>query len=161
VNKPIRIMLPSATIAKNTAQIIQSYLLQLGLKAEINAYDSALFQTYKTDPSQWDIMLDSKMNNDYVTSLASTMETSGNAKPINFVVDPKLQELASTVETSTGHTKERINEYMQYLKDQAYVYALFVPYQYYAVEDTIIGVFTNFKSYLFPNACVYSEAFKR
>lgn len=160
-SKSIRFMVPSATIAKNTAQLIQSYLLQIGLKAEIVAYDSALFQQYKTDPSQWDIMLDSKMSVDYVTSLASTLEASGKALPLNFVVDDKLQSMVTNIVTTSGHTKENINEYMEYVKDQAYIFSLFVPYQYYAMENTVTGVFTSFKSYLFPNACTYSSEFKR
>lgn len=160
-SKSLRIMCPNATIAKNTAQIVQSYLLQIGLKSEILSYDSALFQTYKTEPTQWDIMIDSKMSNDYVTSLASTFEVSGKARALNFVDDPKLQDMVTNVVTSAGHTTENVNEYMEYLKDQAYVIGLFVPYQYYAVEDTILGIFTNFKSYLLPNACTYSTAFVR
>lgn len=160
-SKTIRLMIPNATIAKTTAQIVQSYLLQIGLKCEILSYDSALFQTYKSDPAQWDIMIDSKMSVDYATSLASTFQVSGKAKALNFVEDPKLQEMVVNVVSSAGHTPQKIDEYMHYLKDQAYVFGLFVPYQYYAMENTVSGVFTNFKSYLLPNACTYSSAFTR
>lgn len=159
--RTIRIMSPSAAINGSATQIIQSYLLQLGLKCEILTYDSALFQTYKTDPSQWDIMLDSKQSVDYVTSLASTLMKDGESRPINFVDDDKLQELVTLVGTVGGHTEEGVNEYMEYVKDQCYVYSLFIPYNYYVAEDTVTNVFTNFKGWLVPGACTYSEEFSR
>lgn len=159
--RSIRIMTPSAAVNSSASQIIQSYLMQLGLKCELLTYDSALFQTYKTDPSQWDIMLDSKQSVDYVTSLASTLVKDGESRPFNFVKDDKMQELALSVATVGGHTEEGINEYMEYIKDQCYVYSLFLPYNYYVAENTVTNVFTNFKGWLVPGACTFSEEFTR
>lgn len=158
-SKTLTLMTTSGTVPKNAAQIIQVYLQQLGLKVELAVYESALYQQYRTDPSQWDIMLDAKLSNDYVTSLASTFEVSGNARALNFVEDEKLQSMVKNVVTVTGHTAENIEEYMDYIRDQCYVYSFFIPYQYYVVEKGIDGIFINFKSYLIPSACTYTAEF--
>lgn len=160
-SQTIRMMSPSGDIPKTSAQIIQSYLMQIGINCEIMSYDQALFQTYKNADNEWDIMFDSKMSNDYVTSLTSTLIVDGDSKAINFVQDEKLQELASGVGTVSGHTEEKIDEYMSYIKDQCYVYALFHANNFYVTEDTLEDVFVNYKGTLIPGACVYSEEFKR
>ncbi|MGN0972774.1 MAG: ABC transporter substrate-binding protein [Aristaeellaceae bacterium] len=158
-SRTIRIMCPSTDTDKKTVQVLQAYLMQLGLKAELCIYDSALFQSYKTDASQWDIMVDSKQSVDYVTALASTLNAETPA--MNFVQDDKLQEMVTSIVVVNGHTTEAINEYMEYVKDQAYVYALFVPYNFVAAEDAIEEAFLNFKGWLVPGACTYSENFVR
>ena len=158
-SRTIRIMCPSTDTDKKTVQVLQAYLMQLGLQAELCIYDSALFQSYKTDASQWDIMVDSRQSVDYVTALASTLNAETPA--MNFVKDDKLQEMVTSIVVVNGHTTEAINEYMEYVKDQAYVYALFVPYNFFAAEDTIEEAFLNFKGWLVPGACTYSENFVR
>jgi ABC-type transport system substrate-binding protein len=160
-SKTLRIICQGNEIFKSTAQIIQSYLLQVGIQSEILAYDSALFHTYNINPAEWDIMLDTRMSNDYVTSLTSCFIVSDTRQAMGFMVDDKLQELSTSVCTMDGHTEEAVDEYMQYLKDQCYVYGLFHAYNYYVVEDTITGVTVSNKGILIPGACTYSDAFVR
>ncbi len=159
---PIRIMITSGSVNQSTATIIQSYLIDgLGLNAEILNYESALFQTYKTESGEWDIMIDSKQSLDYVSSLASSFQVSGDTQAMNFVQDDTLQEMVVSVQTNAGHTEEAIDEYMQYLKDQCYVYALFRDYTYDVAESTVSGVFRNFKGWLVPGACTFTADFER
>lgn len=158
-SQTIRIMLPNADTNKAAAQIIQAYLMQIGLNCELLIYDSALFQSYKTDASQWDIMLDSKQSIDYVTSLASTFDA--NTPAMNFVQDDKLQEMVTSVITVSGHTAEAIDEYMDYLRDECYVYALFVPYTFFVAENTVEDLFINFKGLTVPGASTFSADFVR
>ena len=81
----IRIMYPQTSVNKSMAQIIQSYLLEIGLNCELLGYESALYQTYKTEAGEWDIILDEKQSVDYVTSLASTLQVSGSTPAISII----------------------------------------------------------------------------
>lgn len=157
----IRIMYPQTSVNKSMAQIIQSYLLEIGLNCELLGYESALYQTYKTEAGEWDIILDEKQSVDYVTSLASTLQVSGSTPAICLVKDEKLQELVSLVQSNEGHTEENINTYMGYIKDECYVYAICQANIYHVTESSINGIVTNFKGWLLPGCAVYTEDFER
>ncbi len=157
----IRIMYPQTSVNKSMAQIIQSYLLEIGLNCELLGYESALYQTYKTEAGEWDIILDEKQSVDYVTSLASTLQVSGSTPAICLVEDEKLQELVSLVQSNEGHTEENINAYMSYIKDECYVYAICQANIYHVTESSINGIVTNFKGWLLPGCAVYTEDFER
>ncbi len=157
----IRIMYPQTSVNKSMAQIIQSYLLEIGLNCELLGYESALYQTYKTEAGEWDIILDEKQSVDYVTSLASTLQVSGSTPAICLVEDEKLQELVSLVQSNEGHTEENINAYMGYIKDECYVYAICQANIYHVTESSINGIVTNFKGWLLPGCAVYTEDFER
>ncbi len=157
----IRIMYPQTSVNKSMAQIIQSYLLEIGLNCELLGYESALYQTYKTEAGEWDIILDEKQSVDYVTSLASTLQVSGSTPAICLAEDEKLQELVSQVQSNEGHTEENINAYMGYIKDECYVYAICQANIYHVTESSINGIVTNFKGWLLPGCAVYTKDFER
>lgn len=157
---PIRIMYSSGDRQESTAVILMNYLNAIGLKAEVLGYEAALFQTYKTEPGEWDIIVDDAQSVDFVSSLASKFDR--NVPAVNFAQDDTLQQLFETVITTEGHTEENINTYMDYiLRDQCYVYALYREEFNYVAEKGVDAVFINFKGYLLPGACTYSTEFVR
>lgn len=160
-SQTIRIMYPSTAVNKSMAQIIQSYLLEIGLNCELLGYESALYQTYKTETGEWDIILDAVQSVDYVTSLASKLQVSGSTPTVCLVEDEKLQELVELVQTNAGHTEENIDAYMDYVKDQCYVYALCQENIYHVTESSVNGIVTNFKGWLLPGCATYTEDFER
>lgn len=160
-SQTIRIMYPQTTNNKSTAQIIQSYLLELGLNCELLGYESALYQTYKYEAGEWDIILDQKQSVDYVTSLASTLQVSGDTPAICLVDDEKMQDLAVLVQSNEGHTAENVNEYMEYVKEQCYVYALCQENFYHVTESSVNGIVTNFKGWLLPGCSTFGDDFER
>lgn len=158
-SQTIRIMYSSGSTQENAAILYQSYLSALGLKVELLGYEAALFQTYKTEPGEWDIEMDEVQNVDFVSSAASKFDATVPA--VNFAQDDTLQELVKTVMSSDGHTAENLDEYMNYLKDQCYVYAVYRENYNYVTEKEVSSIFTNFKGYLIPGACTYSADFTR
>lgn len=161
ISKTIRIMYPQTTNNKSMAQIIQSYLLELGLNCELLGYESALYQTYKYEAGEWDIILDQKQSVDYVTSLASTLQVSGDTPAICLVNDEKMQDLAVLVQSNEGHTAENVNEYMEYVKEQCYVYAICQENFYHVTESSVNGIVTNFKGWLLPGCSTFGDDFER
>ena len=160
-SQTIRIMYPQTTNNKSMAQIIQSYLLELGLNCELLGYESALYQTYKYEAGEWDIILDQKQSVDYVTSLASTLQVSGDTPAICLVDDEKMQDLAVLVQSNEGHTAENVNEYMEYVKEQCYVYAICQENFYHVTESSVNGIVTNFKGWLLPGCSTFGDDFER
>jgi ABC-type transport system substrate-binding protein len=154
----IKIMSPSQAVYRKAAEIIQAYLAQIGIKSTINSYDQALFQQYRNDPSQYDITVDARLNYDYVVGLASMFDSRGYQNgTFNFVRDQKLQSFVEKVTTVSGHTKEAVDEYMHYLKDQAFMYPYMILRNYYVTVDSVSEIYLNFKGLLMPGPCVYTK----
>lgn len=51
----VRLICDALTPHVMMAQIIQLYLGMVGIEVEISSYDDALFNTYRYDPTQWDL----------------------------------------------------------------------------------------------------------
>ena len=157
--KPIRLMYTSGSAAKNSATIIQGMLLQLGIQTELLGYETALFQTYKTEPAQWDIILDEVQSVDFVSSAASKLDNRNPA--VNFAQDETLQNLVETIMTNEGHTAENIEAYMNYVKDNCLVYAIYRANTTYVAEKGISSVAYNFKGWPIPGAFEFTADFVR
>ncbi len=158
-SRPIRLMYTSGSAAKNSATIIQGLLMQLGVQTELLGYEAALFQTYKSEPGEWDIILDEIQSVDFVTSAASKLDNRNPAA--NFVQDDTLQGLVETVMTNEGHTAENIEAYMNYIKDNCLIYAIYRPNTSYVAEKGISSIAYNFKGWPVPGAFEFTADFVR
>lgn len=157
----IRIMVENGTVNNKIAQIIQNYLLAVGINCELLIYESSLFATYKNDPEQWDIMLTTRISNDVVVSLASFILDNRNSEnhcSINFVQDDNLQALVETVLSTAGHTEENLKEYMEYVKETAYVYGMTCSQKYIVTRDSVTGVCMDGRATIYYNANTFSDA---
>lgn len=54
----LRIMSNNTDMKVKICQVIQQFLLQVGIQSEICSYEDALFTTYRFDETQWEIELD-------------------------------------------------------------------------------------------------------
>lgn len=160
-SQTVRFMIVS-DVADTLGPIYQGYFEQLGIKVEILSYDNALFQNYRYDPNEWDILSNQQQSIMYVTDAASTLQrdSATGAAQLNFAVDDTLEELCTNV-VALDHTQEDVDAYMEYVNEQAYVYAIYNEKLFYAAEDGISSVFTDFKRMLLPGACTYTDQFVR
>lgn len=123
----LRIMTDNSAQRNKVAQIIQGYLSAAGIQSSILQYDSALFNSYKTDPTQWDICLDNSGASDYVVSLwRSKFDARQFALgSTNGWNDPEMQALLERALAFDGHTQADVDAFHYYFKDQAYAMGLF------------------------------------
>jgi ABC-type transport system substrate-binding protein len=123
----LRIMTDNTAQRNRVAQIIQGYLLQVGINSTILQYDSALFNSYKSKPSEWEIMLDNTGSSDYlVTVWRSKFDARQySIGTTNGWQDPQLQRLLVTALSTDGHTQKNMDAFHEYFKEQAYGMGLF------------------------------------
>lgn len=160
-NTTIRIMTPNYAVNQKMIQIVQAYLSAVGIKSELLIYESSLFGTYKTDATQWDIMLDARMSNDVVVSLASFILDQGSGMDganLIFVKDDVLQQHCSTVLSTEGHTEENLKAYMQYVKETAYVYGMTCAQSFVATKDSVTSLYMDGRGSLYANAATFTDA---
>lgn len=130
----LRIMTQNTTAHNRAAEIIQAYLSQLGINCEILAYDSALFNTYKGDPSQWDIKIDQGGTSDYVVT---TMYTALNSGSRDWIVDPELNDLLDAGMAMETYGEQSTQALHDHLMEEAYVRGIYVTDSYTVSIDCI------------------------
>ncbi len=158
----LRIMVGSMAAHKSTAEIIQAYLLQLGINSEIMVCDNALFNSYKYDSTQWDIIIDQKGTTDFVVNTWSlTFDSTGFANgTANFVHDDAFQALLMEACGIDTHNAETVEAFHQYLKEKAYGIGLYVMYTYSVATDKVEELVVHPQGQLIPGACVYAEDYQ-
>lgn len=122
----IYILVPSMDTYKRYAQIVQGYLLAVGIKAEVYDVQSALYSTSFRDPTQYDLVLNpgtAVFTVQWWQRRLSQDQNSGST--INGFVDNQLQALLDGCSTVENHTVENVNACHDYITEQAYVYGLF------------------------------------
>lgn len=159
----LRIIMESNDARKAAAEMIQAYLLAVGINSEINVYDSALFASYRYEYDQWDILLDNQANSAYLAGVWANYFVNGiktwkgQEVTYNGLNDDKLTELAKKAASLDGHTEENVDAFHQYLKENAIAYGLWAATKYQVGQKGIIDIFMDGKMYLKPGACTYAD----
>ncbi len=139
--------------------VIQSCLKQIGIEVIIDSYDQALFDTYSSDPTQWDMSWQSgNMATGFVTEAWNWYyaEVDDNGT-VGFVKDEKLQELLA--EANSKNDAESLEAFHDYAVSMAYAVNAFNEQAYLISESGITGVHINFYGNAAINACTFAEGY--
>ncbi|MHB8127787.1 MAG: ABC transporter substrate-binding protein, partial [Mobilitalea sp.] len=135
----LRLMYQNSTAATAGLTVVQDYLSKLGITVKLTPYDQALFNSYKYDNTQWDMIVDSKATTDYVTTIWQNVFDTNSFENGSacFTHDDQLQKLLETAANIDTTSPEALNDFHYYLKDQAYAIGMFWNYVYYVGQDGI------------------------
>ncbi len=138
----LRLMYQNSTAATAGLTVVQAYLAELGITVELTPYDQALFNSYKYDDTQWDIIVDSKSTTDYVTTVWQNVfdTNSFDNGSACFTHDDTLQQLLETASNIETTSADAVDAFHEYLKDQAYGVGMFWNYSYYIGQDGITNI---------------------
>jgi ABC-type transport system substrate-binding protein len=151
----LRMVSNGNAIRKNIAQILQGYLAAIGINVEIINYEDALFNTYKYEPGEWDILLDNCGASDYLVTLwrgkfdARQFKNGG----ANFIQDTKFHELMVTA--CTEHSTEDMNALHEYLYENAFATGLFNAEFFNVTTDDCVEICLDAKQFLNPACSLY------
>lgn len=154
---PLRIVLNGNAIRKSIAQIMQGYLAQIGITVEINSYEDSLFNTYKSDETAYDILLDNCGGSDYLMTIwrgkfdAKAYSTGGT---INGVYDDELQSLMEACEKD--NSKANMDAFQDCLYSHAYAVGLFNAQMYTVCRDSVKSISMDGKQFPCVASCTYS-----
>lgn len=118
----------SSAFASRLAQILQNYLLAVGINVSLNSVDMALYTAIRLDGSKYDMTINTVGG----TSLADVWSirfdpaaySAGDATGRNDYV---LAEMLYSTWTEEGWTEENINAVHNYIKESAIAYGLVNP----------------------------------
>jgi len=142
----------------NTAQMIQNFLLQIGVKAEISSYESTVYSQYIKEPGMWDLMVGTSATSVYYvqaiySSFSQERYSWGGGK--NFVMDDQLQELISLCMVSDTSTQENIDALHAHLIENCYVMGLVNQESYSVIPDWITELTLSARKTIIPGGCTY------
>lgn len=150
----LRLMISNAASRQGMATVIQARLAELGIDVEITSYDNALWSTYKTDFTQWDILIDSYSTTGYCSDAWNRLDHGDR----NGVQDDHLQKL---YEDSMNIADEAsLNAFHDYLKEQAYAYGLYETNSVYIGQAGITGWRTGRTANIEAAAFTYADDYQ-
>ncbi len=157
--QPLKILASSATFPQRLAQMMQSYLMAVGINVELNVVDPALYTATRLDGTQYDMVINTiggtYLSDAWAIRYDPAAYSTGDATSRH---DEVLAELLYKTWTPEGWTEENIDEVHYYLKDNAISYGMVNP-QNMAVWRNDIGLETEVKEiagYIAPAASTYN-----
>lgn len=161
-NSTLVLLCQSSTVWTSIGSYIIEQLDQIGIKAEMNAVDSALFSDTYNDPSNWDLLLGMMAGDNYgIVELDRMMCKDSYVSPretLNFIVDDTLQELIALCKTAEGHADDSNTQALHdYIIENAYGRGLYAATTTFVVRNTITELAVNYKYYGMPGGCVYAD----
>jgi ABC-type transport system substrate-binding protein len=153
----ITILSTSSAFASRLAQLLQNYLVAMGINCELNSVDMALYTSIRLDGSQYDIVLNTvggySLADHWSVRYDPAAYATGDATSRH---DTELAELLYSTRTIDGFTPENINKVHNYLKDSAIAYGLVNPKVFTIWSDKAnLGkiVKGGIAGYVIPSAC--------
>lgn len=154
----LKILTMPAMNLDKVAEVIQAELEEIGVSAEIVSVEDALYQTYKLDPAQFDLILDIKGTDDFVTFPWSLLfdNRSFGGVTANFIADDDLQaKLEACLNTDT-HSQETVDAFEDYLEENAYCYGLYTTSNYIVAKEGVFSSLEYFQgNYVLPGCSEY------
>lgn len=155
----LTLMIESGDVTTKIATIIQAQLAQIGITVKIATYDSQLYNDYKYNSDEWDILLDQLGSTSYLVNVWKlgwdrTGYTHGGA--MNFVVDDQLQQLIEAAADVDGHGDKTMDDFHQYLKEQCYGIGLIQQNNNITHTNKITKIVVDARGQVTPGACSYS-----
>lgn len=160
-SRSIKLLCSSDQACTDIAEIIKTYLSQVGLDVAIDAYQGNMMSTVAEDPTNWDIYLLQYASTDYAINVWEKVLNKAKYSwggTINFVVDETLQEMLSEVRTPEGHTKENVIAFHDYVVDQAWAIGICQGINYFAYRtDKIDTIVMSEQRIIRPNSCIFAD----
>ncbi len=120
----VLLSLSNSTMQRNS-QMIQAYLLQIGINVKLNLVDQALFTSTRLDGTQYDLVLNTVGGDNLADHWAVRYDMNayrtGDATSRH---DEVLAEMLYRTWSVDGYTPENIDEVHTYIKDNMYAYGL-------------------------------------
>lgn len=156
--KTLKILTLPAMNLDKVAQVIQAQLEEIGIKSEITSVEDALYQTYKLDPTQFDLILDIKGTDDFVTFPWSLLfdNRSFDGITANFIADDELQGKLEACLNPDTHSQETVDAFEECLEENAYCYGLYTTSNYIVAREGVFGKLDYLQgNFVLPGCCEY------
>lgn len=153
----LKLMGGNDEVSKNLLTIIQTFLVNVGIDAEIQMVETATLGNHATEPTAWDMQIDTLAGGTQIGAWNRVMNNQelANGMSMGFIEDAKLQELYETANMAASYNAETMTELHNYGLEQAYYYSLILPYQNFVYSTDIAELYLRENNYILPGAFTY------
>lgn len=143
--------------SQTMATVIQSFLLNVGIKTEIKILDQAASQTIDTSPDGYDIKIFGMGGGSLIGEWNRVMNNHElrTDYSVGFVKDPELQRLFEIANAIDTHTPENMTALQDYVQENGYFYAIGSPRINMVYSKNIAKIVLRENEFLLPGACTY------
>lgn len=138
-------------------EIIQQMLENAGIKSEIHVYDFGTYIATTNDPSKWDLDVSYMAGGNKNIAAVWKNVFLTNASQFGFGDDSNLTDKMNVLLTTEGNTQENVDDFRQYIIDNAYSMGLCVAYNNIVYTKDIVSFAVNDMDVVIPGGCVYSK----
>ncbi len=155
-NLKIKIMFENNDRLASVAQVVQGYLAEVGIELEIFPCDGALFNTYKLDNTQSDLLMATCGSSTFgSSSFVGNLRASGPDKSLIGITDEELVKKIDDMTVNAYTDWSYAHDLHYYVKDNCYLYVLYAPINFTVTSRVVTGFILNQKGMDSPNCCTY------
>lgn len=154
--RELTIMFENNDRLASVAQVIQAYLLEVGVKVKIFPCDGALFRTYRFDNTKADLLMFTAGSSTFGSSslISNLNAVAPNTTLIGIKEDTLMQKMNLMGENAYIDWKYA-HDLHYYVKDNVYIYSLYAPYNFTVTSRVVTNFILNQKGKDSPNCCTY------
>jgi ABC-type transport system substrate-binding protein len=159
-DKPLklRMICMDHPIFKPIMEIVQGYLTEVGIDAQLTALQGGGYFETSSKPTDWDLQHFPAFSNDFIPSFWSNMlQEFSPGGAINFAKDDQLQKLISAAQTVATHNQDTVAAGQAYINENAYAYGLCPMYVNTPYPVWCTKLVLSDHLWLLPNACTYTQ----
>lgn len=124
----LEILAVSSSTTQRICQMVQGYLLQIGINAKLNLVDQALYTATRLDGTQYDMTINTVGGETLPDHWSIRYDYQGyKTGDATGRHDEELGELLYETWTQEGFTEENIDKVHEYLKENMYAYGMVQP----------------------------------
>jgi len=156
----LTLLVEGTETTSNLAVLIQSFLSQIGIGVKIKTVQPSMVQAISEDPGEWDLFLQASASSNYAPSgWAYLFDKSYHpwGGSINFVVDPRLQELLDTSRLRSTHSQQTVDAVHKYIINHAYAMGLVNYSVNFVVPVWMDEMVTTYRYALLPGGSTYTK----
>ena len=159
----IRLLTNSSADHKRIAEIIQALLAEANIKVDITNYEAALFNTYVSDPKEFDAYVTQKAAGGlsvliWKLSLDARMF---NGVTKNFLKNDEFQKLLETALNSATNSPETVDSVRAWLDENVPIYAFCSGYKYYVHTDDLLTPCVSGETVFYPGMSEFADTWHR
>lgn len=152
----IKIMFENNDRLANVATVIQGYLLNVNVDLEIFPCDGALFNTYKLDNTQSDLLMATCGSSTFgSSSLIGNLRSIAPDKTLIGIQEDTLWEKITIMAENAYEDWSYAHDLHYYVKDNCYLYCLYSPINFIVTSPVVTGLILNAKGMDSPNCCTF------
>ena len=151
----LRLMTKDTPEYNTTCQIMQGYLAEVGIEVEILAYENALYQTYRYDPTAFDMNL---------AQIGGTPESvlipwkwflqpnpdNNNMNVCMFYDENFWENIYGPAARTSTHSQETVDAAWEWMNENLPMYAYGFTYKYFIFDDSVIDPFISPTGWHYP-----------